>query len=185
MSEAIERYRWFIIAAIAAPMLVAIGLLLKGRLDDPAPLTIQTSDLPVGEIQVYVTGAVQHPGVYPLTDGSRWIDGLAAAGGATSDANLTAVNLAKRAQDEDQIVVPSLSGNGGAVAGASIGPLVNLNTASQADLEALPGVGEVRANDIVRSRTTDGPFSQVEDLVLRQLVSQSVFDQIAPMITVN
>ena len=77
---------------------------------------------------MYVTGAVQKPGVYPLADGSRWIDALAAAGGATAEANLTAVNLSKRAQDEDEIVVPQKGQQAGAaVAGAaqSPGPLVD------------------------------------------------------------
>lgn len=184
MSEAYERYRWLVVVLLAAPLICAIGWMLRERWDDPDPLTIETSALPVGDIEVYVTGAVQHPGVYPLPDGSRWIDALEAAGGATTDADLAGVNLAKRAQDEDQVVVPRA---GTAVAGAvqSPGALVNLNTASPAELESLPGVGEVRAGKIVQSRTTDGPFAQVEDLVLRELVPTSVFQDIAPMITVR
>lgn len=113
--ETLERYRWLVVVLLAAPLLFAIGWMLRERWDDPDPLTIETSALPVGEIEVYVTGAVQHPGVYPLADGSRWIDALEAAGGPTSDADLTGVNLAKRAQDEDQVVVPRA---GTAVAGA-------------------------------------------------------------------
>jgi competence protein ComEA len=182
--DALERYRWLLVVVLAAPLLFAIGWMLRGRWNDPDPLTIETSALPAGDIQVYVTGAVQHPGVYPLPDGSRWIDALDAAGGGTSDADLAGVNLAKRAQDEDQVVVPRA---GTAVAGAvqAPGTPVNLNTASEADLEKLPGVGQVRAGKIVQSRTTDGPFAQVEDLVQRQLVPASVFQDIAPMITVN
>jgi len=184
LSDTLERYRWLVVAALAVPLLLAIGWMLRERWDDPDPLTIETSALPAGEIEVYVTGAVQHPGVYPLPDGSRWIDALEAAGGATSDANLGGVNLAKRAQDEDQVVVPRV---GQAVAGAEQTPgiLVNLNTASAADLESLPGIGEERAAKIVQSRTTAGPFAQVEDLVLRELVPTSVFQDIAPMITVR
>lgn len=182
MSEAYERYRWLVVAALAVPLLLAIGWTLRERWDNPDPLTIETSALPAGEIEVYVTGAVQHPGVYPLPDGSRWIDALEAAGGATGDADLAGVNLAKRAQDEDQMIVPRI---GAAVAGAAQTPgtLVNLNTASAAELEKLPGIGEERAAKIVQSRTTNGPFTQVEDLVLRELVPTSVFQEIAPMIT--
>jgi competence protein ComEA len=184
VSDAYERYRWLVVLLLAAPLLFAIGWTLRERWDDPDPLTIETSALPVGEIEVYVTGAVLRPGVYPLPDGSRWVDALEAAGGPTSDADLAGVNLAKRAQDEDQVVVPRA---GTAVAGAvaSPGAIINLNTASASDLESLPGIGEVRAGEIVQSRTTDGPFAQVEDLVLRELVPTSVFQDIAPMITVH
>ena len=187
MSDALERYRWLLVAVLAVPLLVGIGVLLGRRLDDPGALTIRTGDLPAGDVRVYVTGAVRNPGVYPLADGSRWVDALEAAGGATADADLAAVNLAKRAQDEDKIVVPRSGETGTAVLGAgeSPGPLVNLNTASLLILEALPGIGEVRAGKIIQSRTVDGPFLQVEDLVLRGLVTASVFQDIAAMITVD
>ncbi len=186
MSDALERYRWVVVAVLAVPLLVGIGVLLGKRLEGPDELTIATSDLPAGDVRVYVTGAVQNPGVYPLADGSRWVDALEAAGGATADADLVAVNLAKRAQDEDEIVVPRL-GATTAVAGEvqSPGPLVNLNSASQAELESLPGIGEVRAEKIIQSRTADGPFLEVEDLVLRDLVPASVFEDISAMITVD
>ena len=178
MPDSYERYRWLVVVLLAAPLVFALGWMLRERWNDPDPLTIETSS---GEIQVYVTGAVQHPGVYPLADGSRWIDAVEAAGGATGDADLAGVNLAKRAQDEDQVNVPLA----GSVAGASQAPLIDLNTADAKALEGLPGIGEERAAKIVQSRTTDGPFSQVEDLVLRDLVPTSVFQDIAPMITVR
>jgi len=185
--DALERYRWIIVALLAVPLAVGIGVLIGERTDDPAALVIEPGTQAPGELQVYVTGAVNRPGVYPLEPGSRWIDGLEAAGGATSDADLTRVNLAKRALDEDQIIVPRIGESPIAVAGASQSPgsLVNINTASQADLESLPGIGETRAQSIIQSRTVDGAFVQVEDLVLRELVPQSVFDEIAPMIVVE
>ncbi|HEY8765894.1 MAG TPA: SLBB domain-containing protein [Dehalococcoidia bacterium] len=188
MLDALERYRWLVVAVLAIPLLVGIGVLLGKRLESPGALTIQSGQLAPGNVSVYVTGAVQNPGVYPLADGSRWIDGLAAAGGATAEADLTAVNLSKRAQDEDEIIVPQKGQQtAAAVAGAaqSPGPLVDLNTATEAQLEALPGIGAVHAGKIIQSRTTDGPFTQVEDLVLRKLVTASMFQSISAMITVN
>jgi competence protein ComEA len=80
-------------------------------------------------------------------------------------------------------VVPSLSG-GTAVAGVSQSPLVNINTATQTELEDLPGIGEVRAGAIIQSRTVDGPFGAVEDLLSREIVPESVFQDIAPLISV-
>jgi competence protein ComEA len=164
-------------------LLAGIGVLLADRLSSPDALVINASTS-ITDVRACVTGAVNNPGVYPLKDGDRWIDALAAAGGAAADANLTAVNLARRVKDEDQIVVPRA---GQAVAGAASAPggLLDVNTASQAELDALPGVGQVRATNIIRSRQDDGPFAAIDDLLTRKLVPQSVFDDITPLITVN
>jgi competence protein ComEA len=62
---------------------------------------------------------------------------------------------------------------------------VNINTAGEAELESLPGIGEVRARSIVQSRTADGPFGAIEDLVARQVIPESVFADIASLITVS
>jgi len=183
LAEQLERYRWLIVALFAVPLLVGIGFLLNDRLSGPEPLEINMGDVPLGEIRVYVTGAVQRPGVYPLQEGNRWIDALEAAGGPTADADLARVNLARRAQDEDQIVVPRQGE--ASVSATNQSPLININTASQAEMESLPGIGEVRATAILRSRTTDGPFAAIEDLLARDLIPESVYEQIAPLITVG
>lgn len=187
MLDALERYRWAVVVLLAVPLAVAIGVLIGQRADDPDSLMIEPGSPSPRELQVYVTGAVNRPGVYPLDQGSRWIDALEAAGGAAADADLTRVNLAKRAVDEDQIVVPRFGEAPVAVAGESQTPgtLVNINTASQEVLESLAGVGETRAQSIIQSRTVDGAFVQPEDLVLRKLVPQSVFEEIAAQIVVE
>ena len=183
MTDRLERYQWLIVAVFAVPLLSGIAYLVSNRLDGPEPLQIDTTgDVPT-DIRVYVTGAVQQPGVYPLQDGDRWIDALEAAGGAAIDANLNAVNLSRRAQDEDHVYVPPQGSS--AVAGASQSPLVNINTADEAQLESLPGIGQVRARSIVQSRTSDGPFALIDDLLTRKVITQSVFDEIAPLITVT
>lgn len=187
MLDALERYRWVVVVLLAVPLAVGIGVLIGERADDPDPLVIEPGQPAPDDLQVYVTGAVNNPGVYPLGEGSRWIDALDAAGGAATDADLTRVNLARRAVDQDQIVVPRLGDPPSAVAGASQDPgaLVNINTASQEDLESLTGIGEVRAQSIIQSRTVDGAFVQPEDLVLRELIPRSVFEEIAPRIVVE
>lgn len=179
MYDQLERYRWLIVAIFAVPLLSGIGFLLNERLrDDPALVVISES-----EVRVYVSGSVVNPGVYTLQDGDRWIDAIAAAGGFSGDANQNGVNLARRVRDEDQILVPTLGG--GLVAGASQGPIVNINTASQAQLEELPGIGETRAADIIASRTADGPFTSPDDLLTRELIPESVFEDIEPFIIVG
>lgn len=183
MADQLERYRWFIVALLALPLIAGIFLLLKDRLSDPAELQITNTEAVPADIRVYISGAVQNPGVYPLKDGDRWIDALEAAGGAAEGADLNVVNLSKRVQDEDQIFVPAQGGNSPAADGQK--PLVNINTAGEVELQTLPGIGEVRARSIVQSRTTQGPFASVEELLTRKVVPQSVFADIEPLITVQ
>lgn len=168
---------------LSVPLLSGIAYLLNDRLDDPPALQISEGQPVPGDVRVYITGAVRNPGVYSVEDGDRWIDAVEAAGGPAPAADLNGVNLSRRAQDEDHIFVPALGG--AAVAGASQGPLVNINTAGEAELQSLPGIGEVRALSIVQSRTNDGPFASIDDLLARDIVSESVFAEIAPLITVT
>ncbi len=174
MSDLLERYRWPVVAIFALPLAIGIGFLLSERLTGPRPLELDLASAPADEVRVYVTGAVQRPGVYPLNDGDRWIDAVEAAGGATGDADLAAVDLARRARDEDTIFVPRL---GPAAAGAVQGPLIDLNAATAEQLATLPGIGEVRAERIVRSREEDGPFASADELLERELIPPSVYDR--------
>ncbi len=183
MSDLLDRYRWIVVALFALPLLLAIAFLLSERLSGPQPLELELADVPAEEIRVYVAGAVHRSGVYPLADGDRWIDALEAAGGPTSDANLAAVDLARRARDEDTILVPSLSATG--VASALQASLVDIDTASAEQLATLPGIGEVRAGRIIDSRERDGPFASADELLERDLIPLSVFEEIADLVTVG
>ena len=187
MLASLERYRWLVIGLMSAPLLISIGVLAGRQLQGPQPLEIELGQTPLAaEIQVYVAGAVNRPGVYFLSEGDRWIDAVEAAGGPAADADVEAINLARRLQDEDQVLVPRLGEQ--AVLGAAEAPqndLININTASTATLDDLPGIGETRSHNIVDSRERDGPFSRIEELVERKLIPQSVFDQIRELITVG
>lgn len=143
---------------------------------------------------VEVAGAVVHPGVYRLPDGSRVGDAIAAAGGygprvdaAGVDASL---NLAARVADGDRIRVPSrddATSTGPAASGAEAsgqaGP-IDLNSASAAALDSLPGIGPVTAEKIIASRTSQR-FRSVDDLLGRKLVSASTFDKLKALVTVR
>ncbi|MGW5285837.1 ComEA family DNA-binding protein [Rhodococcus pyridinivorans] len=125
---------------------------------------------------VSVVGAVIRPGLVRLPAGSRVADALDAAGGAVDGADLIGLNLARRVADGDQIVVgiappqpvPQASGIVGAQtpgdAPPAAGGPVDLNTADETALDALPGVGPVTAAAIVSWRDTNGPFTDVEQL---------------------
>ncbi len=117
---------------------------------------------------VDVAGDVRRPGLYKLPTGSRVDDAIAAAGGATRKAQLDAVNLAAPVADGEQIVVPG-SGAGGVTAasspaGSSPSAPLDLNSATLAQLEALPGIGPVTAQKILDYRQQHGAFHAVAEL---------------------
>jgi competence protein ComEA len=127
-------------------------------------------------VVVSVVGLVAHPGLVTLSSGSRVADAVEAAGGLLPEADPASLNLAAVVSDGEQVAVGvagAASGAAGgaqdAASGADAGPAasgqrVNLNTATAADLDALPGIGPVLAGRIVDYRTTEGPFSSVDQL---------------------
>lgn len=123
------------------------------------------------EMQVHVDGAVKSPGVYALPAGSRVIDAVEAAGGLTEDARSSGVNLAQVLADGQQVVIPGAGDEVPAVSASPVSPgadgaggLVNVNTASAAELTTLDGIGEATAEKIVADREANGPFASIDDL---------------------
>ena len=129
--------------------------------ETPPPAVVAA---PPESITVHVAGEVLRPGLVSLPADARVADAVAAAGGATADANLTALNLASLVSDEQQVVVPHVSDGAVADVGAHDGR-VRINQASASEIEQLPGVGPVLAARIVAHRESFGPFSAVEDLL--------------------
>lgn len=136
------------------------------------------ASIPQG-LKVYVSGAVDKPGIYEVPAGSRAEDAIAAAGGLTEAADRNKVNLAKKCKDGMQVNVPEQkskkvsAGQAGTSAlpqaetGSSSGGMtqkVNLNTANKEELETLPGVGEATAEAIIEYRAKQ-QFSRVEDVI--------------------
>jgi competence protein ComEA len=124
----------------------------------------------VAQVVVDVVGAVRRPGLYHLRQGTRIADAVALAGGSTPEADLALVNLAAPLADGEQVVVPSRSPVGGAiaasppVAGASPTAPLDLNTATAEQLDALPGIGPATAAKIVAFRQSHGAFHAVDEL---------------------
>lgn len=120
-----------------------------------------------GPLVVHVTGAVRRPGLVDVDNGDRVGTAIKRAGGPTRDADLTAVNLAMRVADGQQIVVPAraAAGRGGGELGVSgTGAAVSLNTATVEQLDTLDGVGPGLAAKIIAARTQKGGFGTVDDL---------------------
>lgn len=148
------------------------------------------------EIVVDVGGAVVRPGVYRLATGARIGDAIEAAGGFSPRVDVDRVgrevNLAATLTDGAQVRVPSRDdagpsvapGGGGATSASGDGQLVNLNTATEAELDALPGIGPVTAAKILESRA-DSPFRTVDELRERGLVGEKTLEKLRPLLTVG
>ena len=144
-----------------------------------------------GELVIDVSGKVRHPGIAILPAGSRVVDALAAAGGARRGVDLGLLNLARPVIDGEQILVGLAQPSGVAAAAAAppqgstpaAGP-VNINTAGQAELETLPGVGPVTAQAILTWRTEHDGFAAIEELLDVQGIGEATLAQLAPHVTV-
>jgi competence protein ComEA len=156
-----------------------------------------------GQVLVHVTGAVHRPGLVALAPGSRVVDAVAAAGGLAEDANPAGVNLARPVADGEQLAVPKVgdppaagaasgAGVGGAAGGAgaasgggaSAGAPVNLNTATEAELETLPRIGPALAQRILDWRQANGRFAQISDLMKVSGIGQKLFDGLKDRVVV-
>ncbi|MEV7797646.1 ComEA family DNA-binding protein [Microbacterium foliorum] len=160
-------------AAIVLALVVlsaAVGLgLMRGQAAPTESVPLSTGDSATtgssGELYVHVLGAVASPGLYVLDLDSRLVDAVAAAGGTTDDADLTAINLARVLSDGEQIIVPVIGAaaeTGGPTPGDD---RVDLNTADQAALESLPRIGPALAERIIAWREENGRFASVDDLL--------------------
>jgi len=144
---------------------------------------------PIEQIKVYIAGAVLNPGVYELDAGSRVQDVLRLAGGPTYDADLLRINLAARIQDEQQIIVPK---EGEIIDNVllqvqnseSSDSRININTADEAKLMELPGIGPVTAGNIVAHRNEHGDFNSIEEIQNVTRIGPQTFANIKDLITV-
>jgi competence protein ComEA len=187
--------------AVAVVVLVVLGAIASAdEAIDPGVRASLAGDLaavdaslrpvPVTDVQtlvVDVAGGVMQPGLRTLQVGDRVGDAIAAAGGFAPRADLAAtsrnVNLAEPLVDGMKVLVPELGTDvdRGGPTGAEADALIDLNSASQDELESLPGVGPVTAERIVQARE-ELPFGTVEDLRDRGVVGQSVFDDIRDLV---
>jgi competence protein ComEA len=148
-------------------------------------------------IYVHVCGSVASPGVYRIKAGSRIYEAIEAAGGFSEEGDQEFFNLAMEAEDGMKIEVPTtgeawkaegVSGlstgeqTGGKETGAS--SAVNLNTATLEELMTLKGIGESRAQDIIRYRELYGPFRSIEDVMKVSGIKEGAFEKIRDDITI-
>ena len=164
------------------------------------------------EIMVYITGEVKNPGIYELEENSRIKDVIEKAGGLKETADITDINLATILQDEDKITIPSKEENkqekqntekiqsnkqsktteksqnttsiSTNTTGKNQNTKVNINTATQTELETLPGIGPSTASKIVSYRKENGKFKSIEEIKKVNGIGESKYKKIKELIKV-
>jgi competence protein ComEA len=202
----VQRFRWAITVGLVLLTIGGCYLLWRPAASEPPPAaailvytpTPAPTETPVPTatpppLIVYVSGAVAQPGVYTLPPDARVADALSAAGGATAEADLAQINLARRIHDEEQIHIPRQGDPtlpapaptpAPAVASAGGSPgKVNINTASAAELDTLPGIGPGYAERIIAYREANGPFQHIEDIQNVPGIGPATFARIKGLIT--
>jgi len=144
-------------------------------------------------IRVHVTGAVSNPDVYSLPPGSRVEDAVNAAGGVLPNAYTHTLNLAAQLEDGDKVLVPFIAQDTSEnpqeekdnPAPAIVQFPLDINTATQEELELLPGIGESKAQAIIEYRETNGPFITIEQSQNVPGIGTGIFEEIKDLIMVG
>lgn len=211
--EMLKEYKWQIALPAAAGLLLTTFLIFSqpaksdqtGLTDFPQLEQTSSSSESVEEtsteaskelsqLVVDVKGAVTEPGLYTLAAGARVNDAVKAAGGLTSQADPKSINLAQKLSDEAVVYVASKDENISVVASTTASSAmsqegneskVNLNTATEADLQTISGIGAKRAADIIAYREANGGFKSVDDLNNVSGIGDKTMESIRPYVTVD
>ncbi|HEP1838248.1 TPA: helix-hairpin-helix domain-containing protein [Streptococcus suis] len=212
--EMLKEYKWQIALPAVAGLLMATFLIFSqpaksdqtGLTDFSQPQQSSSSQEQLEEVSteeseepsqlvVDVKGAVAKPGLYTLEADARVNDAVEAAGGLTSQADPKSINLAQKLSDEAVVYVASKDENISVVASTTASSamsqeeknsnLVNLNTATETDLQTISGIGAKRAADIIAYREANGGFKSVDDLNNVSGIGDKTMESIRPYVTVD
>lgn len=185
------------VSSETAESAVLEGTVLEGVVHDGASFdgAVSATEALAPAFVVHVCGEVVNPGIYELPAGSRIYEAVKAAGGFTENAEEESVNLASPIEDGVQIRIYSKDEaetlaagaapfDGFEASGEGKEPVVNLNTATKEELMTLSGIGESRAEDIIRYREENGGFQNIEDIMKVSGIKDAAFQKIKDRITV-
>lgn len=181
------------LSGLTGAVVVLLGMLVVDRMTtSEIVITAPVS----GPTSVVISGEVNRPGVYTFGQGAvvRVADVIQAAGGTTTTADTTGMNLAARCRDGQQLSIPSIQALSTPQTDVApmvpadeqpAGSLISINTATAGELEALPGIGPVLAARIVDYRLANGPFQSVDDLAQVDGISPSLVEELRRLVTVD
>lgn len=189
---------WMLAAIAAVAVVLALAAWGRGRPAIAPPATMSPAEItPTGSatvavVLVHIAGAVRAPGLYEFTAGARVADAVRAAGGPRRSADLDALNLAELLVDGSKLEVPvrgapssalSVPTTPALVPGAIPGAAIDLNSADQAALETVPGLGPVKAGAILAHRDQIGGFTSIEQLLDVTGIGPATLESIRPYLT--
>ena len=177
-----------LVLAVAATSVV-VGIVRTSATSDAVgeQVAVSAAAPAPASVYVHVFGAVSRPGLYRLDDGARVVDVIASAGGLAPDADESAVNLARRVSDGEQLRVPVIGealATGETAPGVASDGRVNLNTADVSALDTLPRVGPAIAERIIQWREDNGPFTSVDDLLSVPGIGDKMLASLRDLVTV-
>ena len=189
--------QWVSVVVLVSAVMLGTGMIMGKNLAETKvvpseQVVIEDSGEPI-YITSYVVGAVNKPDVYELPINSIVKDAIEKAGGPTEDADLVAINLARKVQDGEEIIVPAKQvflsdsndpGNSVSTVETNTNGKININTASAKELEALPGIGEVKSNAIVQYRKDYGLFRDIRDIINVSGIGEKTFENIKDLIVI-
>jgi competence protein ComEA len=158
---------------VSVPEVASPGIPISTNLNSPVP--VQGID----QIVVDVKGDVLTPGLVTLPAGARVADAIAAAGGISPKANVTSLNLAERLSDGQMVIIGNSQSQP-----ASSDPRINLNLATESELDSLPGVGPVMAGRIIAWRETNHKFHSIEELQEVPGIGPKVFANLKSLVRI-
>ncbi|MGG7176759.1 helix-hairpin-helix domain-containing protein [Clostridium paraputrificum] len=150
----------------------------------------KTIPLKSKEIVVEIKGEINKPNIYWLDEESIIEDLIKKAGGITDLADVRKINRAEKLKNHQSIIIPnkdeaqSVTASSTVTSGINTGGIVNINTASESDLDALPGIGPARARDIIKYREDKGGFKTIEDLKNIKGIGEKSFEDLKDKVTV-
>ena len=158
---------------VSVPEVASPGIPISTNSNSPVP--VQGID----QIVVDVKGDVLNPGLVTLPAGARVADAIAAAGGISPNANVTSLNLAERLSDGQMVIIGNSQSQP-----ASSDPRINLNLATESELDSLPGVGPVMAGRIIAWRETNHKFHSIEELQEVPGIGPKVFANLKSLVRI-
>jgi competence protein ComEA len=195
--EWLEKHRSTLATALVVLVAVAGFAVLQIPRRPALQVTAPTAPIAPPSIKVHVVGEALSPGVYQLMADARVEDALKAAGGPSVSADVSSLNLALPLKDGQQVMIPQLGSPPQAGSAPPAGPpqaapgsgepaaKIDLNRATMAQLDTLPGIGLVTGQKILDYRAKQGRFTSIEELKDAKLVNAPTYDKIKDLVEVR